>query len=307
MSILLIYPPKETIHGPEGLPRMGLAYLSASLTNNDIEHDILDLKLYSKNWKQVLNTKLNKYSSFGITSTTFEFDGASEVAKYIKNYAPYSIIIIGGPHATLLGKEILKSHHEFDYCVKGEGEESLPNLVNLIDSECKEDIKNIKGICYRECEKVKFNNCGVINDLDKIPFPNYDKFESDKYGSFKDLPLLTSRGCPFGCIYCSVGLIMGRKFRARTPENVINEMEYLIGKYGTSYFWFIDDNFTLDIERAKKVCSHIINKGFNIKWSVPNGISVARIDEELVYLMKKSRSEERRVGKECISRWSPYH
>ncbi len=302
MGILLICPLKETIYGYPVLPRLGLAYLSASLTDNDIEHDILDLNLYNKNWGQVLNAKIEKYSSFGITSTTFEFDSACKVAKHIKSYAPYSKIILGGPHATLFGEEVPKNHHEFDYCFKGEGEESLPKLVHLIDSNCEDDIKDIKGICYREYGEVKCNSYKWINNLDNIPIPNYDKFELDKYeGSPKCFDILTSRGCPFSCIYCTVSLVTGKKFRVRSPENVITEMEYLITKYGTSSFSFNDDNFTLNIDRAKKICRYIIDKGLNIKWRASNGIRADRIDEELVCLMKKSGCTEIAIGIESTN------
>lgn len=136
------------------MPRLGLAYLSASLERNRIDHEILDLNLY-KDWKKVLIAKLKNHFFFGITSTTFEFDVAEEVAKYIKKHAPRSIVILGGPHATLMRKEVLKSCNEIDYCIRGEGEESLIKLIHSIESEHEEEIKNIEGVCYREYGEAK--------------------------------------------------------------------------------------------------------------------------------------------------------
>ena len=209
---------------------------------------------------------------------------------------------MGGPHATLLADEVLKKNHEVDYCIRGEGEQSLPKLVNLICSDYREDKKNIEGLCYRYYKDVKSNHCCWIEDVNVIPFPKYEKFELDKYKHFpKYSPLLTSRGCPFSCIYCSVGLIMGAKFRARSPENIINEIGYMVDKYGTSFFEFHDDNFTFDITRAKNICQEIINRGFEIKWKASNGISVKRIDEELVYLMKRSGCAEVGIGIESTN------
>jgi len=287
MNILLLSPPKETIYGFPIMPRLGLAYLSASLKNNGIDHEILDLNLY-RDWKKALSAKLGKFSLFGIASTTFEFDAAKKVAAYIKNYSSYSKVILGGPHPTLMGNEILKNCKEIDYCIRGEGEESLIKLIHLIESGREKGIKLLKG--------------AVIKDLDKIPFPNYDKFELDKYPAFPNtLPLLTSRGCPSGCIYCSVGMIMGRKFRKRSPQNIVEEIEYLTARYKTSFFQFIDDNFTLDIKRAKEICRCIIKKDLDIKWSLPNGIRVDRIDEELVALMKKAGCIKIAIGIESTN------
>jgi len=301
MNILLLSPAKETIYGSSTMPRLGLAYLSASLERNRIDHEILDLNLY-KDWKKVLIAKLKNHFFFGITSTTFEFDVAEEVAKYIKKHAPRSIVILGGPHATLMRKEVLKSCNEIDYCIRGEGEESLIKLIHSIESEHEEEIKNIEGVCYREYGEAKCNNYNAINGLDRIPFPNYDKFELEKYtASPISLPLLSSRGCPFNCIYCSVGIIMGKKFRKRSPENIVDEMEYLSAKYGTSSFQIQDDNFTLDIKRAKELCRRIIDRALDIRWCVPNGIRVDRVNEKLIALMKKSGCREIAIGIESTN------
>lgn len=199
-------------------------------------------------------------------------------------------------------KEVLKSCNEIDYCIRGEGEESLIKLIHSIESEHEEEIKNIEGVCYREYGEAKCNNYNAINDLDRIPFPNYDKFELEKYtASPISLPLLSSRGCPFNCIYCSVGITMGKKFRKRSPENIVDEMGYLAAKYGTSSFQIQDDNFTLDIKRAKELCRRIIDRALDIRWCVPNGIRVDRVNEKLIALMKKSGCREIAIGIESTN------
>lgn len=285
MSILLVIPPKETIFIPD-TPPLSFAYLSAILKRDKIEHRITDLKLY-KNWKEVLDAKIKNYSIFGITSTTYEFKSAIEVAKFIKKKNPDSKIIMGGAHPTLMAKEIIEGYKEIDYCIRGEGENNLPGLIHLIESGNEESIERIKGVCYKREEEISCNPLEPITELDNIPFPNYDKFELNRYSSFPEhLYILTSRGCPFNCIYCSIGLIMGRRFRARSPKSVVDEIEHMSAKYGASLFEFRDDNFTFDIKRAKQICERIISKNLSIKWCAD--IRVDRIDEELVGLMKES-------------------
>jgi len=297
MSVLLVIPPKETIFIPD-TPPLSFAYLSASLKKNKIEHSITDLKLH-KNWKEVLDAKIKNHSIFGITSTTYEFESAIEVAKFIKKKNPNSKIIMGGVHPTLMAKEI-GGHKEIDYCIRGEGENNLPELIHLIDSGNEESIERIKGVCYKGEEEISCNPLELITEPDSIPFPNYDKFELNRYSGFpKHLYILTSRGCPFNCIYCSIGFIMGRRFRARSPKNVVDEIEHMSAKYGTCFFEFRDDNFAFDLKRAKQICERIISKDLNIKWCAD--IRVDRIGEELVGLMKESGCMRLDIGIESTN------
>lgn len=302
MSILLICPPQKTVYGLPALPRLGLAYLSAGLSARDIDHDILDLSLYPKNWRKVLDTRLTRHSVFGITSTTFEFNAADEVARCIKGLIPGAQIILGGPHAILMSKEILKASPEYDYILKGEGENVLPEFVLNFSRQSGGDIMALPGLLRRDKQDVHVNTGAWITDLDVLPFPSYEKFELEKYiDSPTSLPILTSRGCPFSCIYCSVGLVMGRKFRARTPINILTEMEYMVGHYGTSMFSFCDDNLTFDGERAKELFRLLVASGLKIKWNASNGVRVNNLDEEMVSLMKDSGCTELAVGIESTS------
>lgn len=301
MKVLLIVPFTKTVYGYPGVPRLGLAYLSGSLENKGVDHEILDLNLYS-DWKKVLNLWVRKYCIFGITSTTYEFDNAQKVAKYIKKKNPHSTIILGGPHTSLMGKEILEKTLEIDYCCRGEGEKSFPKLVKFIQAGHKKEIEKIDNLCFRKNGSVKCNDLTLIQNVDHLPFPYYEKFELCKYKMFPStVCVLTSRGCPFGCIFCSVGLIMGKSFRARSPKNVLDEMETLIKKYGSTDFMISDDNFTLDIKRAKEICKGIIKRGFNIRWYLSNGVRADRLDDELVNLMRKSGCREIALGIENIN------
>jgi radical SAM superfamily enzyme YgiQ (UPF0313 family) len=192
--------------------------------------------------------------------------------------------------------------NEFDYVLRGEGEAVLPNFVRLEENDSKSDIRSLQGVSCRNTPKNNNNKLTWIKDLNEIPLPRYEKFEMEKYAEApRAMQVLTSRGCPFGCIYCSVNLIMGRKFRSRTPDDIISEMENLIAQYGTSSFSFNDDNLTFDLNRAKTLCRLIINRGLNISWNASNGIRVDYLDEELVSLMKNSGCDEVAIGIESTN------
>ncbi len=301
MSFLLICPPQKTVYGPPALPRLGMAYLSAALRANDIEHAVIDLGLYPDDWQSVLRPRLKRHASFGITATSFEFHSACRTAEFIKCHSPSAPIILGGAHATLLGPGILSEHKAFDYCLTGEGEEILPRLVMHAEKNAG-TAADIPGVCFRQVGGVRSGACARIEALDTLPFPAFDLFELHKYTDApKTLPILTSRGCPYGCIYCSVGLVMGRQFRPRSPENILAEIRHDMETFGTRSFSINDDNLTFDIERAKAICRGILDSRLRISWNASNGIRVNHLDEELVSLMKASGCREIAVGVESVN------
>lgn len=190
-----------------------------------------------------------------------------------------------------------------DFAIRGEGEYSFLDFVKNIEK--KKPTKNIKGLSYKNKNGKIINNpkpCPII-ELDKLALPARHLLPMDKYFAAakkgrviegllafgqKRTSLITSRGCPFTCTFCSVNLTMGRSWRCRSPKNIIKEIKLCIKDNNIKYFDILDDNFTLDINRAKKICRLIIKNKFKIKWSTPNGIRADRVDNELIYLMKKA-------------------
>jgi radical SAM superfamily enzyme YgiQ (UPF0313 family) len=291
-SILLLVPPSEV---KPGYPRLALAYLSANLDKENIPHEIVDLAIH-KDWKKVLMNYLNKFELFGITATTGEMSRVAELTDIIKSNNLNSTIIIGGVHATLFPVETLTQYKNIDFCIRGEGEESLVDFLRA------EDFTRVKGICYRKANEIICGDVQLLSDLNNRPFPNYDKFDLYRYQDntpiSKTLQLITSRGCPYHCTYCSKGL--GDKFRPRTAEDVVSEIIYLKKKYNVHKLHILDDNFSFDIERAKNICKLIIEKKLNINWINSGGLRVDKIDEELVALMKKSGCQGVGIGIESV-------
>lgn len=269
-SILLLSPPSSS---KAEFPRLALAYLSASLKHHGIDHDLLELALY-KNWKDKLKPLIHKHDIISITATTGEMDNVEILTEYIKSIKDQSIIILGGIHATICPSESLRIIG-VEYCIRGEGEDALVEFLKG---------NKPKNLCYAG----NIGEIGLLEDLNDKPFPNYDKFELDKYldsSSFsRSVQVLTSRGCPFWCIFCSKGL--GEQFRSRTPQDVISEIKYLKTIYNVKKIRIVDDNFSLDLNRAKEICRLMIP--LNIKWIAAGGLRVDKVDDELIDLMVKS-------------------
>lgn len=109
---------------------------------------------------------------------------------------------------------------------------------------------------------------------------------------------MTSRGCPYKCTYCSVGIVSGKRWRKRIPENVIEELQFAKKRWRITGFEIIDDVFNLDINRAKEICKLLIGSGLNLNWTCPNGIRADQMDDELARLMFRAGCQKVYVGVE---------
>ncbi|MDD5097542.1 MAG: radical SAM protein, partial [Candidatus Omnitrophica bacterium] len=157
------------------------------------------------------------------------------------------------------------------------------------------DISKISGISYRKDDNAVFSNTYENLDISKLNFPVFDCVKDMDFTDFR-YPLLTSRGCPYGCIFCCVGLISGKKWRAREPEDIVNELLQAKENYQIQSFEIMDDNFTFDIDRAKRICRLIIKKNLNLNWWCHNGLRADRLDQELLNLMKKAGCKSIALG-----------
>ncbi len=186
----------------------------------------------------------------------------------------------------------------------GEGEIRFPLLIEKIEKKDFKEITEMDGIGYRRDGAIQINLLqNFIQGLDSLPHPARRYLDLDRYRVRKkrSTMIITSRGCPHGCAYCSAHLVMGNSFRVRTPEAILTEMVECQKKYGIQIFDIEDDNFTFDQARAKRLMSLII-KHFGdgeIELSAMNGVSFASLDEELLKLMEKAVAEQ--VGLNIIA------
>jgi radical SAM superfamily enzyme YgiQ (UPF0313 family) len=293
MRVLFINPWLKTLFGDEkarpGHPNLGLAYLIAVLKQNGIDDiDVFDQGLEDDD--EVLFKKISRQKPdlIGITTFSYCFNYAMALIKEIKKFTN-TPVIVGGPHVSAVKQEILYKTAA-DFAMKGESEASF--LKFIIEFGGSRDFASVGNLIGRSVNGTTFENDiePLIKDVDRIPLPSYEIFRFERYNYYtaKTAPIITSRGCPYGCNYCSVKLSMGREFRPRSPENVVNEMKYMINTYGIERFEINDDCFNLDIDRAESICDLIRKENLNITYELYNGIRPDRVTERLLQKMKDS-------------------
>ena len=278
--ILLIYPPFPD-HLSE-YPPIGIAQLAAVLEENKIPVSLLDLGIYKLDeWKIHLKKKLDevKPDMVGVSALTSLFNISLDILKFAKVHNPNVKTIIGGPHPTARPEEAI-SYDFVDYVAHGEGEMTLLELLQ------GKELSEIKSLSFKKDGKVIHNpKRELLQDIDILPFPARHHFNVKDYTWFPEISMITSRGCPFGCYYCFED-IFGRRFRARTPENIVAEMLELTEKYGVKRFYFYDDVFPLNKKRLMDFCQILIDRDLKYEWRCCSRVD--SLDEERLAIMKKA-------------------
>lgn len=284
-KILFVIPKVQASYAAKLDPHLGIAYLTSILQKNDINVEIFDFALDYQFEDLIEKVKDFQPELIGITLFSFDFVNSYKLINRIKEQFNLPLVL-GGVHVSSVKEDALKKT-KADYALYGEAEKSIVELCQ------NKPLEEINGLIYRKDNQIIKNPpAEFIKNLDELPFPAYEKFELKKYTYPQEnrLQLATSRGCPYNCVYCAVKLSMGLGFRPRSPENVIAEIEHWHSK-GYTFFEFVDDCFTLDMERAKKICDLIIQKNLKIKWNCANGIRADRVNEELLIKMKQAGCE----------------
>ncbi|MFC2141389.1 B12-binding domain-containing radical SAM protein [Acidobacteriota bacterium] len=297
MKILLVDPPGRN----KGL-NTGLGYLSAVLEGIH-EVSVLDLNNIELGLCGDPNTTLpigeierririclndTQPELAGISVKTFTVDVTMRIIDCIRNTNPKIKIIVGGPHVTLDGDNFIRKSGA-DIGVIGEGDHTILEVSNAL-SEGR-SVASIHGIYFWDKDRlIRNQRTDPIGDLDTLPLPIYKYFTSviNNGGKLTEYPLLTSRGCPFNCTYCSMPKIMGKSWRAHSPERVIEELNYAKKYYECSSFTVVDDNLTLDLKRVEDICDRLISKRIIPNWNSQNGIRADRISAELAIKMRRA-------------------
>lgn len=307
MKVLLIKSSNLTARSKGATPPLGLMYIASYIKQK--RHDevkILDTRLY----KQPLNAVYTLLHDFkpdivGIGALTFEAPSLYYIAHLVKQQGEIPVIA-GGPHATSVPREVMKNT-DIDIAVIGEGEITFKELLDALEHGNK--LNTVDGIVYRDHNEIRINKPrAFIDNLNELPFPAWDLAELKKYINIYSINgirfrpymvLQTSRGCPFLCTYCHN--IFGKKFRARSEENVLAEMEILIDTYGIRDFIFLDDIPNLEKDRMKTILLGMITRNWKIRLYFTNGVRADMLDEEIVRLMKKAGTIEIAVAVETVS------
>lgn len=315
-KILLIAPPAVTaknLRDINPLPPMGLGYLAAVLEKLGIEVKILDCLIRGWSNEESVSEKMVKVGlsdkdiechirdfqpdMVGVNCQfTRQYKIYHHIFSLVKRVNPDCVLVAGGAHTTVCPEEVLEDAN-CDFIILGEGEESLRDLVQVLISSG--DFSLIDGLGWKSDGKILISpKMKVITDLDSIPYPAYHLMDLESYFGldsshgtrhrFRFSPIITSRGCPAKCSFCSAHKVWGDRHRMRSVENVIGEMKLLKNIYKIEELMFEDDNVTANPKFAKELFRRMIEEGFNFIWDTPNGVGVWSMDEEMIDLMKQS-------------------
>ncbi|MCD6484686.1 MAG: radical SAM protein [Candidatus Odinarchaeota archaeon] len=290
MKVCLLSPPyRSAVKSVVGVssPPLGLAYL-ASVLREQHKVKIVDSNAFNYNMKDV-RMELKKFypDVVGITSTTPSVPQAYKVAKIAKQVREDCLVVLGGPHVSFLPVQTLKECEYVDVVVKGEGEATIKELIEAVEKE--KPLEDVRGITFRKGNRIVDNPARpFIRNIDEIPFPSRDLLPMDRYHAYgvRYATVITSRGCPFGCCFCASSRLFGGCWRARSPENVLEEIKIIYEKYKTRNIEFVDDTFTLNQKRAEKICEGIIREGLDIAWGASSRVDT--ITRRLAEKMRKA-------------------
>jgi len=285
MRVLLISTPYPLEENP--IPSLSLSYLAAVLQEEGIEVQILDLLVAQYSSGKVRH-KLEEYQPqvVGATCVTLNYPTAARILKVCKDFDPGIVTVMGGPHVSFALEETLLRAPWIDVVVIREGERTLVELVRALEKGV--GFGQVAGIAFREDKRVvQTEPRPPIENLDELPLPARNLLPLSKYRALgAPCNLITSRGCPYGCIFCSGRRMFGRRVRFRNPRLVVDEIEIIHKELGFERINIVDDTFTLNHRHARNICEEIMRRNLDIRWTV-----FARVDtitRDLVEVMHEA-------------------
>lgn len=301
MKVQLFVPPggyvAERWSQGSSMPPLGLLYLGAVLEKEGIQVRVVPADVLKMGWVEI-QKEIQKFEPhlIGVTSTTENRFQSFKLIHKAKKASPSAFTILGGPHASMATGDSLEHIPELDGVIRGEAEKSLPALCQALSNNERSspDLSAVPGLTYRQEGQIHSNPPpSPVSDLDSLPFPAFHLIPFEKYNFKFEVPgkgflpavnLMTSRGCPFNCNFCATPINWGRRVRMRSPQNVVQEMEGFIQKYGIKVFFFFDDTFNANPQRVEQICDLILEKNLDVFWKCD--VRVDLIDKPLLKKMK---------------------
>lgn len=311
-KIILIIPPQSETTTKDHLPSIGVGYLAAVLEKNNYQVRIIDSLIDGLDNVQTVDAALGEEPFLvGVNANTHNRFNAIEIIKGIKKKSNNEVFTVaGGPHFTPTAKDALINIPSLDFVVRGEGEETLLELVNQLVKDCKinpDNLKKINGLTFQSGAEIISNpNRDFIKNLDELPSPAWHLFNMDKYNArlegivkYRAVGLMSSRGCPHDCIFCVNSAFWKKIFRRHSPKRFVDEIEFLYKNYGFRAFDFWDDTMTIFRPHIEEICRLIIERNLPIKWY--SRARVDTVDYKLLSLMKRAGCESISFGVESGS------
>ena len=292
MNIGLIFPNKDrrykTIH-------LGLAYLAAYAREQhpNLNFQVLDTRVAtSKETKKFFNSS---FDLVGITVFSPVYYEVIDIFNRLRKTNSTLPICLGGPYVTTI-KEDIFTRTPADFAVYGEGEQTFSDLISHLKGI--KELKNINGLIYKDGHgNIVINPPqAYIKDLNNLPLPAYDIFPMERYPLHR---IITSRGCPYSCSWCNSSSVWNKSYRSRDPENIVDEIEYLLKTYGKKIFVFGDNSFNIDLKRVEMFCDLLISKNLKILWSISLRADI--MTQDIAHKMKEAGCYNVAIGIESAN------
>jgi len=310
MKVLLIKPTSYT----DGItPPLGLGYLATAIRDAH-EVKIVDgpkIHLNRRKFAQILEAY--KPDLIGFSVISLDLDVVASYLKLARELLPDAVTVVGGPHPSGDPEEAFYNYiPDLDFAFVGESETGLRMLADFFDEGApgESELKSVPGLVWKEGVKFHKNPAYFEEDLDSLGFPAWDLMDPRSYPpaphsafarAFPVANISSSRGCPFGCAFCAAHNVQGKKLRRRSVSHIMEEIDFLVRKYGARELHIIDDNFTHNRDYALEFCERLARSPHRLTWTCPNGIRLDSLDHELLTAMKRSGCYALAVGIESGS------
>ncbi len=296
MRILLVKPNNLSDHIQ---PSLGLAYLAQKVRRRHEVHIIDCIKegIPPEKFGQQI-VEAYKPDLIGIQCYTFDIRNVRAILASIKKTNPKIVTLVGGAHISSDPEQAFKNlESNLDFGFAGEAEIGFPIFCDLLESDSEADFASVPGLIWKRGTETVFNSQEMEQDLDSLGDPAWDLIHPENYPEaqhgaffkkFPIAPIITTRGCPYACTFCSAPNLSGKKLRHHSREYVLRNIQLLYHDYGIREFHIVDDNFTQDIDYAKDIVRGIISLQLDISLAMPNGIRMDYLDDELLQLLKEA-------------------
>jgi len=296
ISILIEYLRTGVINAGSAWPPLGILYLGAVLKEAGYEVSVLDAAVKGWYYDKIERwMKKEDPDVVGISTLTANFSHGIEIARRIKEASPEVKTVVGGYHATFMADRTLKKFPFVDVVVRGEAEEII--VDTLLALEGKKKLSEVDGISYRFGKRIVHNRpAKLITNLDELPKPDRSLVEDEytntigpaSFAAGKFTTIITSRGCPHRCTFCSCTAFRRNICKFRSPENVVDELEELTVQ-GYEDIGIVDDSFTIVKKRVEKICELIEEKHLKFNWWCDSRVDF--VDYDMFLKMKKAGCE----------------
>ena len=280
------------------MPPLGLLSIGAVLEKAGLPVEIVPSNVLGMDWSDIRRKiARDKPDIVGVTITTENRFQSFKLVRLAKEAHPWTLTVLGGPHASMAAEDCLEHIPELDVVVRGEGEFTMLDLCRAWDERPEaRALNDIPGLVLRRDGRAACNPPRPpIADLDTLPFPAFHLVPFEKYNFTFEVPghgplpavnIMTSRGCPFACSFCATPINWGRHVRMRSPDNVVREIEILKARYGIELVFFFDDTFNASPKRADALCDLMIERKLDVFFKCDVRIDI--MNRELLAKMKRA-------------------